>query len=84
MKCTIEEVQKYIESLGHYKDVVFVEEIEGDCMFFDTFNPDGVDVSIRADVEKGVNMNSWNIYECCDDYDWNFVEDLYQSTHKKR
>lgn len=77
MTYTVKGVQKYLESLN-YKEVIFVEEQKGDCMFFDAINPNGVDVSIRADVEDGVNMDLWNIYECCDDYDWENIEEIHE------
>ncbi|MGF7535109.1 hypothetical protein AAGG74_15755 [Bacillus mexicanus] len=78
MEYTIEEVRNYIESLGHYKKVTFVEEQKGDCIYFDAINTDGVDVSIRADVEDEVSMKEWSFYECCDKYDWNNVREIYQ------
>lgn len=74
---TVKEVQRYIESLGIFKEIVFVGEQKGDCMFFDAVNPDGTDVSIRADVENDVSMALWNIYECCDEYDWEDIKEIY-------
>lgn len=78
MEHTIEDIQKYIESLGYHKEVVLVEEIKGDCVYFDAINPSGADVSIRADVENGINIDEWNIYESCETCDWETVESLYQ------
>ena len=74
---TTEMVKKYIETLNHYKEVVFVEEQECDCMYFDATNPNGVRVSIRADVEQDVDICKWNFYECCDAYDWESVKEIY-------
>lgn len=78
VKKRIELAQKYIESLGHYKEVVFVEEQEGDCMYFDAINPDGDNVSIRADIDKEVTIDEWDLYECCNKYDWENVKEIYQ------
>lgn len=78
MKLTIEDVQKYIISLGYHTAVVFVEEIENDCIYFDAINPSGTLVSIRADVENDVSIDKWNIYESCDTYDWETIKSNYQ------
>ncbi|MCY7911228.1 hypothetical protein MOB65_20440 [Bacillus inaquosorum] len=78
MRYTIKEVQEYIESLDYFKKVVFVEEQEGDSMFFDAINHNGVDVSIRADVENEVSIDKWNFYVCCDEYDWNNIDFIYR------
>lgn len=75
---TIEKVKEYIESLGHYREVVFVKNQEGDCMYFDAIKPNGADVSIRADVEDEVSINKWNFYECCDEYDWDEISAIYK------
>lgn len=77
MSFTIESVQKYLESLGYYKEVVLLEEQKGDCMYFEAINHQGIDVTIRADVEDEVTMDRWNFYECSEEYDWEQLYFLY-------